>query len=1034
MKLANSRSLFAGAGLLAALVGLPVVASAQHGTIGGRVTDQANGQPIVGARAAVVGTSLVTQTNVEGRYVLAGVRPGTATVRVSAIGYGAAARPVTVAAGAVVAEDFALSLQPYSLDEIVVTASGEQAKRELGHSVTSISAADLVQTAPITDINQLLQSRVAGVSVFESALTGAEARVRIRGANSLSLSNEPIYYIDGIRMESATGSSSIGIGGTNPSRLNDLNPEEIESIEVVKGPSASTLYGTDAVNGVVVIKTKRGRAGPPQWNVYTEMGAIRDYNKWPIAYRGWRTGATAGTNSLSTNGVQCLLSGVTAGTCVQDSITTYNLFEDPFATPLGTGYRGQVGAQVSGGTDVVRYFLSSEYEDEIGLMKMPDFAYGRFTSKWAAPAVPYDYYRPNARERVSLRANLQTSFSPKLDVQIATGFITSSQRLPQTDNNTTGLLSNAFGGPGHRNNWRFAPDTVLMYGYRAFTPDEMFAEVVSQKINRFIGSGTVNWRPNAWLTGRVITGIDFTSRVDADLCKQYECTPFGLDSLGYKEDNRTGFHDYTLDGNLAATYQVRANLRGKTTVGLQFVHSLFERNGAFARDLPPGATTVSAGATQSSSEATTETKTLGAYVEQQVAYRERLYVTGALRGDDNSAFGKDFHAAYYPKLGVSYVISEESYFPAISWLSNLRLRGAIGASGQQPGSTDAIPFYSPVTSAIEGQSKAALVFTSCGNASLRPERASELELGLDAAALQSRVSFEFTYYRKRATDALIARPVPPSAGACATRFINLGAVRNSGLELSINATPINRPAFGWDVTLNIAHNTNVIEDLGKDDLGNDIPPIVGTTIQQREGYPIDGYWQRPILGYRDLNGDGLIAAAEVIVGDSAVFVGPSLAPTEATFSSGFDLLNRRLRISAMFDFKAGRWQLNGTERIRCESRLNCDGEIDPRSPLWKQARVVALKDHPARTQWGFFEPADAVRWRELAVTYELPTAFARAMHAGRVTLTASGRNLRRWTKYSGLDPESGYVDGGLQTDFQTQPPGTYWILRLNASF
>ena len=1036
MNLVHSRSLVA-AGLVAALVAFPAAASAQHGSVSGRVTDQANGQAIVGARAAVVGTSLMTQTNADGRYTLAAVKAGSVNLRVSAIGYGAATRTVTVPADGAVTEDIALTLQPYSLDEIVVTASGEQAKRELGHAVSAIAAADLVPNAPITDINQLLQSRVAGVSVFESPLTGAEARVRIRGANSLSLSNEPIYYIDGIRMESATGSSSIGIGGTNPSRLSDLNPEEIESIEVVKGPSASTLYGTDAVNGVIVIKTKHGRAGPPTWNVYSEMGVIRDYNTWPTAYRAWTTNPRSvvpDSSSQDTNGVQCLLSQAAAGVCTQDSVSQYNLFEDPAASPLGTGWRGQMGAQVSGGTDAVRYFLSSEYEEELGLLRMPEFAYNRFTSKWGAPEVPYDYYRPNARTRVSLRANLQSTFSPKLDVQISTGFITSNQRLPQTDNNTTGLLSNAFGGPGHRDNWRFSPDTQVLYGYRAFTPDEMFAEVVGQKINRFIGSGTVNWRPTSWLTGRVIAGVDFTSRVDDDLCRQFECTPFGQDSLGYKEDNRTGFHDYTLDGNLAATYLVTRELRGKTTVGLQFVHNLFERNGAFARDLPPGATTVSAGATQSASEATTETKTMGAYIEQQLAYRERLYLTAALRGDDNSAFGKDFRAAYYPKLGLSYVISEESYFPTISWLSNLRLRGAVGASGQQPGSTDAIPFYAPVTSAVEGQNKAALIFSSCGNDKLKPERASEVELGLDAAAFESRVSVELTYYRKRASDALIARPVAPSAGACATRFINLGSVRNSGVEVSVNTTLISRPTFGWDMTLNIAHNTNVIEDLGKDDLGQNIPPIVGTTIQQREGYPVDGYWQRPILSYHDLNGDGMIAASEVIVGDSAVFVGPSLAPTEATFSSGFDLLNRRLRVSAMFDYKGGRFQLNGTERIRCESRLNCDGEIDPQSPLWKQARVVALRDHPARTQWGFFEPADALRFRELAVTYELPTVIAHAMHAGRVTVTASGRNLKRWTKYSGLDPESGYIDGGLQTDFQTQPPGTYWILRVNASF
>lgn len=1028
MRLANFRWVVARVGLLAVLVGLPTPVSAQQGTVGGLVTDQASAQPLVGARVTVVGTALITQTNAAGRYVLANVRPGQVTLRVSAIGYGAVTRTVTVPAGGIVAQDVALALQAFSLDEVVVTATGEQEKRSQGNQIASIRADNLAQTAPVNDVNDLLTSRTPGVSVFESPLTGAEARVRIRGASSISLSNEPIYYVDGIRMQGSTGSSSIGIGGTSVSRVNDINPDEIESIEVVKGPSASTLYGTDAVNGVVVIRTKRGRAGAPQWNVYSEMGVIQDYNRWPDAYRGWRTGPTAATTSLATNGVQCLLSQVAAGICVQDSVSRYNLWEDPVATPLATGWRGQLGAQVSGGSDQVRYFLSSEHEREIGILTVPDFAYGRFVNRWQVSEMPYDYYRPNALERTSLRANVQANLSSAFDLSISSGFITGNSRLPQTDNNTTGLMSSALGGPGHRDNWRFAPDTVLLMGYRAFTPEEMFAEVVSQDIDRFIGSGTLNWRPNAWLTGRIITGVDFTSRVDLALCKQFECTPFGLDTVGRKEDNRTAFHDYTLDANVAATYPLSPAVRGKTTVGVQYFRSLFERNGAFGRYLPPGATTVSAGAEQFADEVTTESKTLGAFVEQQFAYQERLYLTAALRGDDNSAFGQDFSAAYYPKIGVSYVISEEPYFPAVSWLSNLRLRGAVGASGQQPGSTDALAFFAPTTASLDGVDKAAIIFSSSGNAILKPERASEIELGLDAAFLENRVSLEFTYYRKRTRDALIARTVAPSVGASATRFENLGSVRNSGIELLLNAILVNRPAFGWDLTLNAAHNSNEIEDMGG------VPAIVGTTIQQREGYPIDGYWQRPILAYNDLNGDGLIAPSEVIVGDTAVFVGPSLAPTEATISTGIDVFNRRVRISALFDYKGGRFQLNGTERIRCESRLNCDGEIDPNAPLWKQARVIALRDHPARTQWGFFEPADAVRWRELSVTYELPGAVARAMRASRVSLTAAGRNLMRWTKYSGIDPESGYNSGGLQTDFQTQPPPTYWIFKMNASF
>src|SRR6266581_5623293 len=249
--------------VVALLIGWVPVATAQQGggAVGGVVTDETSGNPIVAARVAPVGTSIFAQTNASGHYVLAGLSPGQVTLRVSAIGYGAVTRAVPIASGEVATQDFALTLQPYSLDEIVVTATGEQAKREVANAVSTVSAATVVQTGPIANMNDLLGARVPGVEVLPSAITGGGARVRIRGTNSLSLSNEPIYYIDGIRMESSVNSSSIGIGGTNPSRVNDINADEIESYDVVKGPSASTLYGTDAANGVIVITTKRGHDG-----------------------------------------------------------------------------------------------------------------------------------------------------------------------------------------------------------------------------------------------------------------------------------------------------------------------------------------------------------------------------------------------------------------------------------------------------------------------------------------------------------------------------------------------------------------------------------------------------------------------------------------------------------------------------------------------------------------------------------------------------------------------------------------------------
>src|SRR5437773_477125 len=247
----------------------------------------------------------------------------------------------------------------------------------------TVAVDSVVATGPIANMNDLLGARIPGVEVLPSAITGGGARVRIRGTNSLSLNNEPIYYIDGIRMTADVNSSSIGIGGTNPSRVNDINPEEIESFDVVKGPSASTLYGTDAANGVIVIKTKRGRAGKPTWSLYNELGIIEDYNQYPTAYRGWYTNprsAIPDSSSQPANGIQCLLTNTTLASadplyCKQDSVSAFNLFEDRDASPNGTGWRGQTGLQVAGGTDVARYFLSGEYEKEIGLLRMPPFAW-----------------------------------------------------------------------------------------------------------------------------------------------------------------------------------------------------------------------------------------------------------------------------------------------------------------------------------------------------------------------------------------------------------------------------------------------------------------------------------------------------------------------------------------------------------------------------------------------------------------------------------------------------------------------------------
>ncbi|MFN0179498.1 MAG: SusC/RagA family TonB-linked outer membrane protein [Gemmatimonadales bacterium] len=1019
-------------GTIVALVGLATGLEAQQaGTVTGRVVDAANKSPLVGARVTVVGTALTVATNADGRYRLTGVPSGTQTVRVFQIGYAAATGPAEVPAGGTVTVDIELTLRPFSLDEFVVTATGEESRRSIGNSVATFDAAPVVANSAVTNLADLISAKIPGVAVFGNNITGGGQRIRIRGNSSLSLSNNPIYVVDGVRVWSDVNSSSIGIGGTNPSRINDLNPEDIEAVEVVRGPSAATLYGTDAANGVIVIKTKRGKAGKTLWNVYGEQGFVRDRNEYPDAYRAWTTGATSGTTSSVSNSAQCLLDRFATGACRIDSVSNYNLFADPEASPNGTGYRNQYGLQVSGGTDAIRYFVSGEWENEVGVLQMPEEFQNRLRSQRGIIDLMGDQVRPNGLRKVNLRANINTSFGDKADLAVSAGIVSSNQRLPQTDNNTTGLLSNAYGGPGFKNN-RVSPAsgvTRTNFGYRLYTPDEFFSETVRQDINRSITSATANYRPFSWLATKATMGFDFAAREDSDICRRDECTYFGTSKLGFKSNNRTSNYVYTGDANAAATYQLSDQIGLKSIVGLQYVKEKFARNGASGSELPPGATTVTAGAIISADESTAESITLGFFAEQSVSFKERLYLTGAVRSDRNSAFGNNFKRVYYPKAAVSYVLSDEPFFPKSSVLSSVRLRGAFGSSGRQPGNTDAIPFFGPSTTNFDQTDIPSLIFSALGNTALRPERSQEIEVGFDLGLFDNAVNLEVTAYHKKSKDALIATIVPPSVGAATTRFDNLGSVRNKGIEAALNMQLLNQKSTGWDATVSVSYNSNKVTDLGG------TPPQIGTVNSTKEGFPINGYFLRPYT-YADANGDGVLALSELTVGDTAEYVGAPNHPLEASLFTGLELFGRKLRIQGLVDVKAGGYQLNGTERIRCDNRLNCRGAADPTAPLDIQARALAVRVHPSRTQFGFVENNTFLRFRELSATYTLPPSVSQLFRANRMTLTASARNIAVLTGYTGIDPEGGYFgsNSGFVSDFQTQPPPTYFTFKLNVAF
>jgi TonB-linked SusC/RagA family outer membrane protein len=1025
MKAGMRRWMLRAGGVVCALALAAVsLAEAQQSSVGGVVTDEATGQPLEAARVLLTGVNRIEATNQEGRYLFRNVAPGSYAVRVLRLGYRPATGSANVAPGEAVTLDFALTGAPVQLDEIVTTATGEQRKLEVGNVVATIDAARIAEESPIAEFGNLLSGRAAGVQVQKSGgTTGTGTRIRIRGSNSVSLSNEPLYYIDGIRMESGASSGTLDIGGFGqgagaaPSRINDLNPEDIESIEIVKGPAAATLYGIQASNGVVRITTKRGRAGKARWNLYSELGAVRDHNTYPINFNGrdstQATGIDEGWDGF------CVVQFELEGLCTQTAVSQFSPLDDPFTSPLKAGLRQQYGANVSGGTEQLTYYLSGDYENEDGVYRLPAFEEDSVLE--TRGTIPDHQIRPNTLERVSLRANLGANVSSDADIQANVGYISSDARFVENDNSFLTITGSAEASG--------LPEDVNRGWF--FIPAELFAQRNTQSTERFISGLTGNWRPLSWLTTRATLGYDVTNRQDVQFWPTGQVADYLENRAGLKYDNRFQITQTSVDLAASARFKLSPALGSKTSVGGQFYRDYATGTFTTGRGLPAGSETVTGAGSTEARDTTVESRSLGTYVEQEFAIKERLYVTGALRFDDNSAFGENFDATVYPKASVSWLVSEEPFFNPDGFLSTFRLRGAFGVSGQQPGTTDALRYFTPVAGKRGGVAGTGITFGSLGNQDLKPERSREFELGFDASILGDRVGLEFTYYNKRTRDALVQRNVAPSIGASEFQFFNLGEVKNYGFEVAINTRLIDTRSVAWDLALSGSVYDNELVELGEG-----VEPIIfGFGLQRHaEGYPLGGYWARPILGFDDANANGIIEVGEVTVGDEAVFRGRALPNKEASLNSALTLFDGRVRVGTQFDYRGGHYLDNAIESFRCTPVLNCRGLVDRTAPLDEQARASAVLNEA--TEWGYYEPAWFIKLRELSLTLFAPDDWARRFRASRLSLTLAGRNLWTITDYSGVDPEVNAFaqDNFATSDFESQPQVQYWTARLNIGF
>jgi TonB-linked SusC/RagA family outer membrane protein len=1034
IRLGRNATLLVG-GLLA---GASQIAPAQQSAISGRVTDAATRDPLENARVVLVGPNRIEGTGLDGRYTFRGVASGRYQVRVLRVGYRPATASTAVISEATVTLDFALTPAPVQLDEIVTTATGQQSKLEIGNSVATIDASKVAEEAPITEFGNLLTGRAAGVQVLKSSgATGTGTKIRIRGSNSVSLSNEPLYYIDGVRMDATSDGYAYNIGGQSTSRINDLNPDDIENIEIVKGPSAATLYGIQAANGVVLITTKRGAAGRARWNAFVEQGVVDDRNTYRTNYFG-RSDDPAFDPAGDPPGV-CTLLNVVRGDCVQSRVDAYNPLNDDSQRPLAPGHRQQYGVNVAGGSEAATYYVSAEYEGEVGVYKLRGFDFDSVENATFGN-IPEEQHRPNELDKLTLRANATAKVGSNADLQLSLGYLTSQLHLPENDNTLNSVIGSGDGSG--------VPQDINRGWF--LIPAEIYAERNRQGIGRFTGGLTANWRPLGWLTTRATFGYDVTNRQDTQFWPTGEININAYPTQNEGEINVTRAQTSQLSVDLftAASYQVSSAWSGRTAVGGQFFRNLNTNSFAQGRGLSRGFESIFGAATTDASDDYLESRSAGGFVDQQMSFRNRLFLTAGLRLDDNSAFGKNFNTRPLPKFSASWLARDDQ---ASGFLNTFRLRAAYGQSTQQPGSIDALRFYAQAATRTDATSSSGVSLANLGNADLEPELSQEIEAGFDAGLFGGRVVFEATYFYKQTKDALIEREIVPSSGTTSSQFFNLGQVSNRGIELRLDSRIIDRPSFSWDLTVSSSFTRNNLDRLG-------VQPITLGFIQRHvEGFPLGGIWDRPILSFNDANGNNVIEAAvfdaagalvtpaEYVIGNSVEFRGSALPTREVGLRNGFSFFGNLLNLAALFDYRGGHWVENSTDSFRCNGGIiYCRGLVDPTAPLEMQANAAAATYADANgvtTEWGFFEPGWFIKLRELSLTINAPDRIARVLGASRASLTLSGRNLWTIDDYSGIDPEvNGFGQGReggsnfAATDFFSQPQVSYWVARVNLGF
>lgn len=1015
------------------------------GTIEGRVTEQGSGRPLSGAQVFVAGTTVGSVTNDRGEYRITGAPARQVEVRIRLIGFSPVNRSVVVTAGGTATLNVEVGVSALQLEQVVVTGTGAQVEvKKLGNTIATIQPPAF---APISTPSQLLQAREAGVSVLPaSGLTGEGARIRIRGNASLSMSNEPIVFVDGVRINAGSGfGNNVGAGGGGaPSRLDDIDPSSIERVEVLKGAAAATLYGTEASNGVIQIFTKKGATGQARWTLNAEQAGL-NYDLGRIKDNcGITTTDSAATRLGSFFGL---------------TVTPYKPFcINASDDILGTGYGSTVNGSVTGGTTGYTYFASARFADENGPMDVA----------WLGPAV--DHVR-----RIQGLTNMGLVPFNSLKLGLRLSYADALQQVPQNNNNIYGVTSLAmFAKPQLANCDKSAVAAAgsgrctgagNMYGNAAFmTLREATQTTTENRAGRFTGVADATYTPTDNVTMTGTFGVDATD----DRSFRFRFFRHDVDRFTGNQINGERLVDartdrqYTVDGKVNWKSTL-FGLESDFVAGVQgFIGKTVVTGGSNNNFPGPGLEVVGAGSQPQVNESFVQTVNGGYFAQDQLGYGNFAFLTIGGRYDYSSAFGENAGGVFYPKVSMSIVPSDRPSWSSPLGIGTLRVRGAIGKSGRQPNAFDKFTTFQPLTSELG----AGLAPQNLGNPDLKPEVSTEWEAGMEVGFWDNRLGLDYTYWDRTVNDALVAKQFALSGGFQSLQLANVGTLVAHGHDIKLNAFLVQKANWTLDVFASAAYIYQNIASMGG------APPLkVGGSYPRYRNFLMEGQAPGTLLGATlpgpcsarpagatytclnpgevpfDSNGDGkpdTEAQALAYFGQARSmsnldpmrydqdgdgdyldhYLGKPYPDWTMTMGGNVSL-GRSWRFNMLWEYRGGNFTVTnltdafrnshptiGTNTITAATiegvirnpASTAQQRLDAAKTWWNSMKALSPYDGLNQNEDGSF-----FRLREIGLTWNAPTGLAAKLGAHDATFSLTGRNLFLKTNYLGVDPETNAI-------------------------